>query len=149
MDEPEIIDTEELTITIDGEQIDIGEVWDGGYLPTVAASDDPQARDWHVAEDRDMAGAEAVEYWRDLATDDPAEFRCIVGDECLIRWALGQSAGPGTTNVNTLEEWFELHRDCPEEDWASYDGQEWEVEAVSQGLIDELGFTPTVAYRHN
>jgi hypothetical protein len=91
----------------------------------------------------------------------------MVGDETLIRWALGQNAGPGLTQVNSLDKWLDLWLDTPAEHFASYDGEEHDVEGPTaeerasddeetvafvtgwDELVEELGFTPTVAYRSN
>ena len=72
----------------------------------------------------------------------------MIGESTLVAWALGQYAGPGSTQVCSLEEWLELWLDTPEEHFAGYDSTQRDVERVGT-LRDELGFTPTVAYRHN
>jgi hypothetical protein len=84
-----------------------------------------------------------------MAENDPREFTCMVGETTLVKWGLGQMAGPGTTQVRSLEEWLDLWLTIPEEQWASYDGNELDVEYVSPALEAELSITPTVAYRHN
>lgn len=94
---------------------------------------------------RDMAGEEAREYWRDMAENDPTEFRHMVGDETLVKWALGQYAGAGSTKVSSLSEWLDLWLDTPEEHFASYDGVERDVEPPTvdekarAGFISRLG----------
>lgn len=100
-----------------------------------------------VFPDADVAGQAAREFWEQLASDDPAEFRCIVGEENLIAWAMGQHAGPGSRSVASLSEWLDLWLDTPEEHWASYDGEEQEVDGFTAEAEDEIGFAPTVAYR--
>jgi hypothetical protein len=74
-----------------------------------------------------------------------------VGEENLIKWAMGESAGPGNHKVTSMNDWLDLWLDTPEEHFAGYDGAEIDIDAgdVGQELIDELGFTPEVAYRHN
>ena len=134
-----------MNITIDGETNEVCDTYEGGYLTSLTLEDD---REYYVARNSEEAGKAARQYWMDLAHDDPAEFRCIVGDENLVCWALGEWAGPGTTKVQSLQEWLDLFLDVPEEEWARYDGEERECEADEE-LIDELGFEPTVAYRTN
>lgn len=98
--------------------------------------------------DRDEAGQAAKAYWQGLAENDPREFAETVGTENLVAWELGNRAGPGTTKVSSLEEWFDLWLETPEEHWARYDGRECQVLSVSEAFKDEfrgLG----VAYRSN
>lgn len=57
--------------------------------------------------------------------------------------------------ISSFEEFLDRIAEVPEEELASYDGQERKVEELGedeeewQELIEELGFTPTVAYRRN
>lgn len=76
---------------------------------------------------REDAGEEARAYWADMAESHPAEFRTMVGDDTLIKWALGQHAGPGIMRVASLSDWLDLWLDTPGEHFASYDGEEREV----------------------
>ena len=93
---------------------------------------------YYVAEDSEVAGEAAREYWAEMAENDPQEFSCIVGEKTLVAWSLGQSAGPGTTQVSSLEEWLDLWLDTPEEEWARYDGKERAVE-VNRAAAEEMG----------
>jgi len=110
-----------------------------------------------IFENSEMAGEAAREYWENLAQDDPDEFACLVGKDTLVQWALGQSAGPGSTAVNSLEEWLDLWLTHPEEHFATYDGTEQHFlvnEAVSDELclslnLDDDGWGEIVAYRTN
>jgi len=133
-------------ITIDGERLEVLEVHDYSYLSIVETDD---GCEYYVARDSEHAGEQAAQYWRDMAENDKAEFRCIVGDDSLIAWALGDWGGPGGTKTTSLEEWFDLTAEYPEEQWASWDGRERSVDESSQELQDELDFEPTVAYRYN
>ena len=72
----------------------------------------------------------------------------MVGEKTLVAWGLRQYAGPGSTQVKSLEEWLDLWLDTPEEHFASCDSEEREVSRCGK-LREELGFIPTVAYRHN
>lgn len=105
--------------------------------------------EFYLFENSKAAGEEARRYWEDLAQDDAEELVCMIGQETLVSWALGQYAGPGSTKVKSLEEWFDLWLDTPEEQWASYDSKESIVDVCGRKLEEELGFVPTVAYRHN
>lgn len=139
-----------MSITFDNEAVEVLEVNRYSYLPQIELEDD---REFYVAESHESAGAAAREYWEDMANDDPQELACIVGEKNLVAWALGQSAGPGSIGVNSLSEWLDLYLDAPAEQWAGYDGNEYEVESASQALVDELGFdtepTEWVVYRWN
>jgi len=181
------------------EEIEDGTVSKCGYSMLTNGS-----RDFYLFESIEDAGEQARKYWEDMAQDDAEEFACVVGTDTLVQWGLGQSAGPGSTAVNSLDEWLDLWLITPEEHWASYDGVEIDVtlpmlgdmyedcplqlkdlvpgeDSANAGLedgaqsidespddldevivadlsalwteqveaIDELGFTPGVAYRHN
>jgi hypothetical protein len=139
---------EKLLIVIDGEVVEIEEIRDngfGGYLI------EGNGCEYQVFRDREEAGSAAAEYWRDMAENDAEEFRCIVGDENLIKWALNQWAGPGNEQTKTLEEWFELTANYPEEQWASYDGREIEGAKFNRHFEFETGFDRNniVLYRCN
>jgi len=134
-------------IVIDGEWLEVDDVNDSGYARLGLLG--MGRLEYYVAKDEDAAGEAAKAYWKDLAEHDRQEFVCIVGEENLVAWALGEWAGPGSTQVRSLEEWFDLHKDVPEEHWASYDGDSCTVDDCSEELIEQLGFKPTIAYRHN
>jgi hypothetical protein len=86
-----------------------------------------------------------------MAENDPEEFRYIVGEETLVKWALGQYAGPGNKQTKTLDGWFELVADYPAEQWASYDGHEIEGAQFNAHFERETGFSRNniVIYRCN
>lgn len=136
-----------MEIIIDGETYEVNSTRVIGYGDLVELDTDDG--DFIVSESDETAGAAARERWAEMAENDPEEFRCIVGDESLVRWALGQSAGPGSVHVDSLSDWLDLTATVPEEEWASYDGTERDVEEVGSELLEDLGFTPTVAYRSN
>lgn len=138
-----------MTITIDGEDYEIKDVYDSGHLPMIATTKSGNGPEFYVARSSKEAGKAARQYWKDMAELDKSEFRTMVGDEALLAWALGEYGGPGSTKVKSLKEWFDLHLDVPEEQFADYDGNERTVEKVSPELRKALGFTPKVAYRHN
>jgi hypothetical protein len=131
-------------VNIDGEVLDV-DVQNYEY-PMVSHGN----REWYVFQDEEHAGKEAREYWMDMAENDQSEFVCIVGENNLVNWALGNMAGPGSTKVSSLEEWFDLWLNIPEEQWASYDGNVLDG-TVSKEVMDELGFSDknVVFYRHN
>jgi len=106
-------------------------------------------QEFYVAEDAEAAGEAARAYWEEMANDDPQELVHMIGESVLVNWALGISDGPGSEAVYSLHEWLDLWQRCPEEHWASYDGLELTVTHVTVELEEELGFVPTVAYRHN
>lgn len=133
--------TTEQRIKIDGEIYNVQRVYDGGYLPLV----ETDGGDFYVARDEDEAGEKASEYWRDMADNDPEEFACIIGSERLIAWGMGRSDSYGFSG---LQDFLKAVSNVPEEQWASYDGNSCTVDRCGR-LSEELGFTPTVAYRHN
>lgn len=138
-------ESEDLIVEIDGERIEIDEVHDYGVGHMITG----EGREWVLFEDSDEAGKKAREYWADEAEHDPNSFTEMVGAETLIQWGLGRAAGPGSTMVNSLEEWLDLWLNNPEEHFASYDSNECEVDAMSTALLEEIGEACTVAYRTN
>jgi len=94
-------------------------------------------------ETREDAGKYVRAYWEDFVEHEGAdEVGEMFGVETLVSWALGRLAGPGSIMVNNLNEWLDLHLDCPEEHFE----QELEVDAVSENLVEALGFVPTVVF---
>ena len=97
----------------------------------------------HLFKNEEQAGEYARDYWKDFIEGDPDPAVEILGAKTLIAWALGQFAGPGTTQVRSLEEWLDLYLDAPDEhfEYGPYD-----IEAIGENLVEILGFKPTVAY---
>ena len=97
----------------------------------------------HLFKNEEQAGEYARDYWRDFIDGDPDTAVEILGAKNLIRWALGQFAGPGTTQVRSLEEWLDLYLDAPDE---HFEYGPFEIEAIGENLVEKLGFRPTIAY---
>lgn len=104
-------------------------------------------REFYVFASHEDAGANVRERWEDMAKHDPKEFACMVGEDCLVAWALGHSGGHA--GCSSLEEFLDLVATVPGEDLASYDGREIDAIACGEDLAEEIGFVPAVAYRHN
>ncbi len=140
---------EKLLIVIDNEVTEITEAFDNGYNGTTITCDN--GCEYIIFQDHEEAGEAAAEYWRDMAKNDPEEFKCMVGNESLVAWCLGQSAGPGAIKVNSLEEWFETCLDVPEVQWAGYDGHEITDITFNRHTKSELGYNhkEAVLYRSN
>lgn len=133
-----------MKIKIDDEWHEIDEVHHYGH-PMIEIG----SLEFYVFEDTEAAGKAARKHWEDMAKNDHKEFACLLGEETLIQWGLGQYAGPGYTQVKSLNDWLDLWLDTPEEHFASYDGNECTVNEVDEEAEAEIGFKPTVAYRHN
>lgn len=173
-----------MKIKIDGEVLEVSKVLTYSDLPIIKAD----GKEFYLAKDSEAAGEAVRKRWDDMARDDPKEFVCLIGEERLVGWAIGQSDGFG---ISSFEEFLDRVSEVPEEELASWDGQEREVEEIEgldddeeaeleelqekdidlillserdrrlaleemkseydewQELIEELGFTPTVAYRCN
>jgi hypothetical protein len=137
-------------LTIDGEEKVITDVTldYGGSGGTFVEIEDSR-EEYVLFDDAEEAGEAAADYWRELAQDDPKEFIAIIGEERLVKWALGQSDEYG---INGLESFCEVTATVPEEEWAKYDGVEHETtvklmqEKDDEGNPQEL---QVVAYRHN
>ena len=132
---------EGLFITIEGGEYQVVKITEYNYLPMVELEDSTQ---WYIAADSEEAGKATRRYWEDLAQNDPEEFVAIVGTKTLMAWALGQYAGPGLEQTDSLEAWLDLTAEYPEEQWAGYDG----IECKCQ-FTDEDGKEYTVCYRWN
>ena len=128
---------------IDGEKIvfDPEKTHDYGVLPMIETED---GAEYHIAESQEAAGEKAREYWEDMANNAPQEFTCMVGEETLVQWGLGQPAGPGYSKVCSLNDWLNLWLDTPEDQFAGYDSMEREFKCKHPDWADY-----TVAYRHN
>jgi len=137
-----------LWIELDGERVEVSGVMDYSELKMVE-EEGGEGREWYVAESNEQAGEMAAQRWRAMASQDPEEFAALIGTETLVQWGLNQPAGPGSAKVNNMMEWFDTVAEHPEEEWGSYDGLEVAVTGASEMLVQELGITPTVAYRHN
>jgi hypothetical protein len=196
-----------MKIKIDNETLKVDKVYNGVYLPLLKCG----KLEFYVAKDSESAGEAARKYWEDVANNDPAEFACLIGEERLVQWAIGQGDSFG---ISAFGEFLDKVAEHPEAEFAHYDGQERDCEIVpdwtdepepdfyecgicdqyhkwsfegdcretdggltkeqcyEQGpdtvildqddkqareewtietseLYDELGFVPTVAYRHN
>ena len=143
---PELVGESDPFIVIDGERMLVVSVDTDGYES--ANIETEYDGDYIVMPSSEIAGRMARERWEDTVDGDPEEFIAIVGEDTLIKWAMGRYAGPGSTQVRSLKEWLDLWLDTPEEEFATYDGEERECEA-NKALIEMLEFEPTVAYRTN
>ena len=137
------------TITIGGETYVVRNIRDNGWGIEGTADIECEGADFIVCLDHESAGALARARWDDMVANDPAEFAAIVGADTLAAWCLGQYAGPGSVQVKSLEAWLELVADHPNEELASYDHEEREVDSVSPSVVEDLGMVPTLAYRTN
>jgi len=152
-DDDESLDFERETdstyerIIIDGERFHVTSCRAIGW-GDLHEIDTEEGESFILSEDSETAGDAARERWADMAANDPTEFRCMVGDQALIAWALGQSYAPGSVACSSLDEWLDLCATVPNEEWASYDGNEREIDRVGK-LASELGYIPGVAYRTN
>ena len=137
-----------MKIKLNNEWLEVTNINNYGYLPTLELEDNTE---WYVAESSEHAGEKTKEYWQEMINNDPVEFRLIVGDNALIAWAFGENHAVGSVGCSSLNEWLDLTTEYPEEQWASYDGEEIELSSNDSDneLQLELDFIPTVAYRWN
>ena len=138
-----------MKIKFDGETYEVEEIINGSYLPILQLDN---GTEWYIAKDYDEAGKAAQEYWEDMAKNDPEEFRHIIGEERLLKWALNESDEYGIRN---LEEFLDAVESAPEETFAGYDGNLIEgIEYADDELIEELDLDETelqkvILMRHN
>ncbi len=165
-------------IMIDGEPftvIDVDRHQEGHGVIRVE-NEDGEEESYAVFDTEERAGNLARESVKEdmlwgIDSSDPAQRASaaanaveMLGAENLVAWALGMPAGPGSTKVKSLEEWFDLYKETPAEHWNHYDSEsESEIErdpdeeeaVVLLGesgwdqLVQRLGFEPTVAYRQD
>jgi hypothetical protein len=126
-----------MRIHFDGTTYEVTSVHEYGYLHMLELDD---GTEWYIARNHGHAGEAARQYWEDMIDNDPEEFRCIVGEEALLAWCLGQSHAVGSVPCSSLDEWLDLTESVPEEQWASYDGVEIEGAHLSLSLMRELGW---------
>jgi len=140
-----------MKIIIDEEEYIVEEIIEGSYLPLLLCED---GTGWCVAYDSIAAATSVEEFLFDLVENDPQEFRCLVGDECLINWALGKFDGPGTEHACSLRDWIQICGKYPEEQWASYDGERRKIDEIDDELLEELDWSDcppryALAFRYN
>ena len=131
-----------MKLKIDGEEYEVNKVNEDSVLPIIEIGN----MEFYLASDSESAGEAVRQRWIDMKDNDKEEFRCMIGDDRLIQWACDKSDSYGFSNFN---DFLTAVAKTPEEELASYDSNECEVTEADQELIDKLGFTPTVAYRHN
>jgi len=127
---------------IDGERMvfDEYDIEENHGLTTLSAD----GMEFYLFNDTEEAGEAAREYWEDMASNDPAEFTCMVGEAALVAWGLNQDYAVGSIGVSSLQEWLDLWESVPEEHFASYDHLERDFVCRHP---DYSHFT--IAYRHN
>ena len=133
-------------VYIDGERLLVrmdGGVEDQNQPDGCVEMETTCGRVYLVFEDRDVAGEAARNYWEELAKCDAEEFTALVGKETLVKWALGQWAGPGSTKVQSLSDWLDLWLFSPEEHWGTYDMEEHLCECKHPDFLGRY----TAAYR--
>lgn len=133
---------DEYQITIDGETYDVHEMVNCGYLVRVVC-ESPDGPTFYVARDSEHAGEAVKQYYLDMIDGDPDGFVCLVGSKNLISWGMGKWAN----HAKTLEGWLRMIACVPEVVWGTHDGTEYEIDRVSQDIVDDLGWIPSVAYR--
>lgn len=137
-------------ILVDGESYTVDNWYDLGFKANIVHVSTLEGEEFYLAEDSSEAGRAARERWEDMAENDAEEFRCLIGDDVLISWAMGRADGPGNDkSARNLQEWLDIVAEHPDEEFGSYDGTEIDGVSVSDDLAEEIGFVPTVAYRHN
>ena len=151
MENKKAVKLEEMQMEISGEIYTVSRIT-SGYFGDLLMIETDEGCDFYVSEDEETAGEAAKEYWRDMAENDPKEFICIIGEDTLVGWALGNSAGHA--GCSSLEEWLDLTATVPEEQWAGYDGIGRDIDRMHPDLAREFenhgnGIVPTVAYRRN
>lgn len=135
------------TFIVDGEDFDLDDIKSRTCGDLVEV--DIGSRSYLLAENSEKAGEHAADRWRDMAKHDRREFACLIGEERLVQWALGESDSYG---ISSLDDFLDVVAANPAEDLAGYDGNEVDVEVAEEcreAIVEEFGFLPTVAYRTN
>lgn len=134
------------TLRIDGEDYTVDNVYNLGFRANIVHVSTLDGPEFYLAEDSEEAGRAARERWEDMRNNDKAEFKCIIGTERLLQWACGESDSFG---ISSFDEFLDVTESVPNEEFGSYDGTEIDDVSVSDDLAEQIGFRPTVAYRHN
>ena len=90
--------------------------------------------EYYVFANIEDAGGVVRKRWEDMANNDRKEFQALIGDERLVGWALGVSDSFG---ISSLEEFLDISAANPQDDLASYDGEEREGK-INMSLAEDL-----------
>lgn len=130
-----------MKIEIDDKVINITDILSGEYLPTLITN---KGHEYYVADSEISAGRAAKKYWAEM---DKQELTEMIGKEAIQAWAVGDWYAPGSIEVNSFEDWLDIHLNYPEDTFAIYDGDYHYITNCTVDIIKTLGFEPTVGYR--
>jgi len=125
--------------------IAVESVTSGENGPTVSLTDDGgnHVCELHLFENEEDAGQYARDYWEDCIKGDRETAIEMLGKDTLLSWALGEAAGPGSSKVESLEEWLDLYLDAPDE---HFESGPYGIELIGENIVEVLGFLPAIAY---
>jgi len=125
--------------------IAVDSVTSGENGPTVSLTDDGGNHicELHLFESEEDAGEYARAYWEDCIKGDRETAIEMLGKDTLLSWALGEAAGPGSSKVESLEEWLDLYLDAPDE---HFESGPYGIELIGENIVEVLGFLPAIAY---
>ena len=126
-----------MRIKIEGHIYKVNDIWIHGYLQQIRVEG---GQAFYLAKDSESAGEAAREYWEDVANEDPEELVALVGAAQIVSWAFGVG--------QNLSDWIDTQEQYPADQWSGWQ-EELTVNVCGRLLEEELGFIPTVAYRHN
>ena len=107
-------------IVIDNDILEVTEIYNTSYGKTFCSG----GRKYRLFKHRDDAVDSVIDYYTNMANNEPDELVYLIGTECLIKWALGNYASLGYITTKNFTEWIEIVSNNPKELWASYDGIE-------------------------
>ncbi len=142
--------TGRMLMWLDNKLVEVVNYYDNGYGGYGMVCDN--GCEYNVFPDRETAEKASSKYWRDMCENDKEEFVAIIGVKTLLAWAMGESAGPGSCKCKSLEDWFDMTEDYPEEQWTPYDHEEIEGVEFNKHFENATGFDDRkhiVLYRHN
>ena len=131
-----------MKLKIDGEEYEDFKIETYSDLPILISG----KKEYYLAESTEAAGKIVRQRWVDMQQNNKKEFLCMIGEERLVQWGCDESDSFGISSFN---DFLDAVENVPNEELASYDSEECEVTEADEEAIEELGFTPTVAYRHN
>lgn len=122
--------TKALYLKLDGEEVEVTEIYSSGYLPMLEVS----GQEYYVAPDSVIAGAAAREYWSDVMSESPETLGNLLGEDRLTKWALGEADSEGISNA---KEFLALMETTPEKEF-DIDSSE-NSGLITEAVVDKLG----------
>lgn len=121
-------------VIFNGDAVNPIEIEPDGHLPRI----DLGGRCYYLAADEETAREAVKRYCREMQQHSPEELVCLLGEETVRSWGLGQSVKIGDHQIDNFDDWVDLASNYPQAVWASYDGQTQRLE-INEALAEAAG----------